>query len=220
MSTFTDQAAQWRGEFGKQYTDRNALSIERMEEMYRTNFGVSRTELNSRFIGGLDRSMRILEVGSNVGNQLLALQKLGFVSLYGVELQDYAVELSKQRSQHINIIQGSAFDIPFKDGFFDLVFTSGVLIHIHPNDIVAAMKEIHRCSRKLIWGFEYFADNYTEVPYRGHANLLWKTDFARLYLDAFSDLRLIKEERIEYKSQQERGKVDSMFLLGKVVSPN
>jgi len=45
------------------------------------------------------------------------------------------VERSKQNLKNIDILQGSAFDVPFKDGFFDLVFTSGVLIHLASGDI-------------------------------------------------------------------------------------
>jgi len=116
------------GEFGKKYTDRNILTLDELDEMYRKKIGVSRTELNNLFIGGLDRSIKILEVGSNIGNQLLLLQKMGFKNLYGIEINSYAVEFSKSRTKNIiNIIQGSAFDIPFKDKYFDLVFTSGLL---------------------------------------------------------------------------------------------
>lgn len=206
--------AKWSGAFGRDYTDRNALAPEEMEALYVSKYGVNRTNMNGRFIGELDRSKRILEVGSNVGNQLLCLQSMGFTTLFGVELQGYAVEISKRRTPNLNIIEGSAFDIPFKDGFFDLVFTSGVLIHIAPSDITKALREIHRCSRSLIWGFEYFSESYTEVVYRGNAGLLWKTNFAQLYLDTFSDLRLLKEERFKYKDDEN---VDTMFLLEKVL---
>jgi pseudaminic acid biosynthesis-associated methylase len=137
---------------------------------------------------------------------------MGFSNLYGIELQSYAVELSKSRTRRINIIEGSAFDIPYKDGYFDLVFTSGLLIHISPSDISRAMREIYRCTREYIWGFEYYADKYTEIAYRGHRNLLWKADFARLYLDQFGDLELVKEERLKYLDNDN---VDSMFLLRK-----
>jgi len=179
----------WRGEFGRAYTDRNAWSVGEMEEKYRHTYGLTRTEMNRRQLDHLDRNLRILEVGANVGNQLLCLQQMGFTSLYGIELQDYAVELAKQRTRHINLITGVAHDLPFKDRYFDLVFTSGVLIHIAPTEIVAVLREIHRCTRRYIWGFEYFAECYTEVNYRGHDGLLWKTDFARFYLDTFADLR-------------------------------
>lgn len=208
----TEQMEKWLGEFGKEYTDRNALSLEDMEVLYRRRYGVTRTELNERFLSGIDRSARILEVGSNIGNQLLCLQRMGFSKLYGIELQSYAVEFSKSRTKRINIIEGSVFDIPFKDGWFDLVFTSGLLIHINPCDIALAMREIHRCTREYIWGFEYYADRYTEITYRGHSNLLWKANFARLYLDLFGDLELIREERLKHLDSDNE---DIMFLLKK-----
>lgn len=212
MPKVTEQMKQWMGEFGKEYTDRNALSLEEMEELYRRNYGVTRTELNQRFMKEIDRSIRILEVGSNIGNQLLCLQRMGFSNLYGIELQRYAVELSKSRTRNSNIIEASALDIPYKDGYFDLVFTSGLLIHINPSDIATVMREIYRCTKKYIWGLEYYADHYTEISYRGQRNLLWKVDCAKLYLDEFRDLELIKEERIKYLDNDN---VDSMFLIRK-----
>jgi len=122
----------WSGDFGRDYTQRNPQSFEELESIYLKNYGISRTELNRKFLDGMDRSMRILEVGSNLGNQLVCLQRMGFKSLFGIELQSYAVEMAKSKTKGINIIQGEASDIPFKDGFFDMVFTSGVLIHIAP----------------------------------------------------------------------------------------
>jgi ubiquinone/menaquinone biosynthesis C-methylase UbiE len=110
------------------------------------------------------------------------------------------------------MIVGSAFGLPYRDASFELVFTSGVLIHIAPADIEAALREIHRCARRFIWGYEYFAERYTAVEYRGNDDLLWKTDFAKLYLDAFADLRLVREERLTYRTGD---LVDTMFLLEK-----
>ena len=88
-------------------------------------YGKTRTEFNEKFLEGTDRSASILEVGSNIGLQLLCLQRMGFNNLYGIELQNYAIELAKSRTRYINIIEGSIFDIPYKDGFFDIVFTTG-----------------------------------------------------------------------------------------------
>ena len=214
---FTDQTQQWSSEFGKEYTDRNPHTIEIMDALYKKQFGVTRTELNLMFLSNLDRSIKILEVGSNVGTQLQGLQGIGFENLYGIELQAHAVEVSKQNTKNINLIQGSAFDIPFKDSYFDLVFTSGVLIHISPGDLNIAMREIYRCTNEYIWGFEYYADQYTEIPYRGRRNLLWKADFERLYQDEFRELELVKEKRIKYLDNDN---VDSMFLIRKRSAKN
>ena len=203
---------QWAGDFGREYTERNTLSVNEMEDKYKKTHGITRTELNKKFIDDLDHSIKILEVGANIANQLKCIHRMGFNKLYGIELQSHAVEFAKQESKGINIIEGSAFDIPFKSGYFDLVFTSGVLIHICPSDIAAVMAEIHRSSREYIWGFEYYAEKYTEVTYRGHSNLLWKADFAEIYLDKFSDLELVKKEKFKYL---ENDNVDAMFLLRK-----
>ena len=208
----TSQLQRWNKIFGKEYTDRNKYTVSQLDKMYKKTYGITRTELNSQFIGKLDREIKILEIGSNIGNQLLVLQKMGFKNLFGLEPLEYAVELSKKRSIGINIIQGSAFDIPFKDNYFDLVFTSGVLIHINPKDIRKAMKEIYRCSNKYIWGFEYFSEKYQEVNYRGEKNLLWKADFPRLYIQNFSDLKLIKVKYIKYLQDKN---IDEMFILKK-----
>lgn len=214
----TPQMKTWSGEFGKAYTDRNPQTAAEVENLYLKQFGMTRIAMNEEFIGNLSRDMRILEVGANVGIQLMTLQKMGFKNLYGIELQQYAVEKGKQNSKNINLIQGYAFDIPFKDGYFDLVYTSGVLIHISPNDIHLALKEIHRCSSKYIWGLEYYADEYTEGgDYRGHRNLFWKTNFANEYLKLFEDLEVVKEKKYKYLDNDN---LDIMFLFQKKNAPS
>lgn len=214
MARITEQSEQWGGLFGKEYTDRNSFAVEQIDNRFRQQHGISRSEIYETFLGGFDRTIKILEVGSNIGNQLVFLQKMGFERLYGIELQNYAVEFSKSRTENINIIQGSAFDIPFKDGWFDLVFTSGLLIHIDPKDIGNALSEIYRCTNHYILGYEYYSDQLTEVLYRGHKKLLWKTDFAQLYLTEFRDLELAKENRLRYLDN--KNNIDSMFLIRKI----
>ena len=210
----TKQMEEWAGKFGEEYTERNMMTADEFDKLLRSRIGVYRTEQIDEFLSDLELN-NILEVGSNIGNQLLLLQKRGFKNLYGIELNRYAVEKSKERTKGkgIDIIQGSAFDIPFKDAYFDLVFTSGVLIHIPPQDINNVLDEIHRCSKKYIWGTEYFSEEYTQVNYRGHSELLWKTNFAKLYLDSFPDLKLVKEKRYPYL--EDKTLVDQVFLLKK-----
>jgi pseudaminic acid biosynthesis-associated methylase len=169
--------------------------------------------MNKNFIGELDREAKILEVGCNIGLQLVNLQEMGFKNLYGIELQPHAVELAKQRTKGMSIIQATAYDIPFKDGYFDMVFTNRVLIHMNPQEIDKALKEIVRCSNKLIYGSEYYADEITEIKnYHGQNNIAWKRDFAKLYQDLFPNLKLLKEEKYNYTFNKD---VDSTFLFSK-----
>lgn len=213
MTTNTFQEETWSGDFGTEYTDRNTFTPDEVDDLYIKNYGISRTQLNSEFLDNLELN-RILEVGCNVGNQLHVLKKIGYFDLWGIELQDYAVEVARKRTSGFNIVKGTAFDIPFKDNFFDLVFTSGVLIHISPDDIDKVLDEMYRCTNKYIWGFEYYnPDGYHTVTYRGNDNLLWKTNFSKLFLDRFSDLKLVHTKIVKYTNNDN---LDLMYLLEKI----
>ncbi len=215
----TEQLKEWTGEFGKEYTKRNLTTPEGVDNLYLSMYGITRTSINKDFIDFLDRDIRILEVGTNVGLQLNLLSKMGFQNLYGIEINPSAIEISHEINKGfpIYIIKASAFDIPFKDNWFDLVCTSGILIHIHPKDVYTAMSEIYRCTKKYIWCLEYFTnEGYKEIIYRGKSNLLWKTDFKKLFLDNFPKLKLIKEHFFPYIKNPDL--VDQMFLLEKNIS--
>jgi len=211
----TDQIKAWNGDFGRKYTNRNIFLPKDLDRFYIDTWGISRSQMLKDFIIPVKKNIKkVLEVGCNVGNQLNSLQNLGFKELYGIDIQSYAVEKAKRIAKDINIIKGSVFDIPFKDNYFDLVFTAGVLIHISPNDIDKALDEIYRCSKRYICGFEYFAEDYTEIKYRGKNNLLWKTDFSKLYLNRFNGLKIVKEKKYKYVKSD---KIDTMFLLEKKI---
>ena len=120
------------------------------------------------------------------------------------------LERARVRLPKAVLTQASAFAIPYSDQYFDLVFTSGVLIHIAPSDLRKVLTEIHRCARTWIWGFEYYAPETTEVVYRNHRSMLWKTDFARAFQRQFDDLELVREEHFRYLENEN---VDTAFLL-------
>ncbi|KKL78344.1 hypothetical protein LCGC14_2025770 [marine sediment metagenome] len=215
MKENSKQTKAWASEFGQEYTDRNMMDINAMDIIYKHRHGMSRSDMNKLFLDELDRDIRVLEVGSNIGLQLIFLQSAGFRNLYGIELSPYAVQLAKTQSEGINIIQGSALDIPFRDKYFDLVFTSGVLIHINPEDLNKVMSEIYRCTSKYIWGLEYYADKMTEINYRPskeNTNLLWKADYPTMFCDRFEDLKIVKKAFYKYLADENK---DVMYLLRK-----
>lgn len=209
----TKQIEFWKGDFGKEYTDRNTYSNEDWDKFYFNTWGKTKLEMNHDFIGHLPNDVKILEVGCNTGMQLNGLQRMGYENIFGVELQPYAVEQAKKFTKNINILCGSGFDLPFKDEYFDVVCTNGVLIHISPLDLSKIMSEMYRCSKKYIWGFEYFADEVTEINYRGHTNYLWKADYATMFMQNFPNLKLIKKEKYPYI--ENASNVDYMYLLEK-----
>ena len=185
MTTQTVDSAQlalWRSEFGRSYTDRNDHEKpERVASLARVLDGV--------------HMARVLEVGCNVGWNLAYLHRLGAQQLYGVEPQAYAVERARARSPAFNVLQGTAFELPFRDNWFDLAFTSGVMIHIAPADLPRAMDEIYRVARNWIMCIEYDATSEQRIAYRGHDEALWKRDHGGIWQRRYPELRLVR--RIE-----------------------
>jgi pseudaminic acid biosynthesis-associated methylase len=184
MST-TEQLKKWSGEFGERYTDRNEVDWRERVPGFREIFS------------GLTPG-RVLEIGCNRGHNLVALADLfPSANVVGIEPNPYAISKARQASPKVGVLQASAFDLPFKDGWADLAFTCGVLIHIALPDLRAAMAEIHRVSCRWIMCSEYFATEETTIPYRGHDDLLWKRDFGQHWLDWFPDLRLVRSGYLE-----------------------
>lgn len=207
------QRQTWEDEFGKEYLQRNIYTPKHLDEFYKNRYTLSRTDLNNRFLKNINKDAKILEVGTNIGNQLLHLQNMGFKNLYGIEIQERAINFAKKRADNLNIIKGDALDIPFKDDYFDLVFTSGVLIHISPGNINFAIDEIYRVTNSYIWGFEYYAKEYTDLMYQGNKDLMWKADFMKLYKERKKDLVKLDELKVSYTD--DKNLIDQMFLLQK-----
>src|SRR3989344_39125 len=206
----------WLSSFAKKYLDRNLLDPQQLDKSYKQKYGISRNKMNVDFVGNFKKDIKILEVGCNFGVQLLSLSKLGFENLYGIEINPKIVEFSRKKANFLNIIVGDAFNIPFKDDYFDLVFTSGLLIHISPKNIAKVISEIYRVSKKCIWCFEYFSKNYTEIEYWGHREVLWKANYCKIFLEKFKNLKLVKFKEFPYLNNDihDQNK-DIMFLLKK-----
>lgn len=210
----TDQIKVWTSEFGVEYSERCKFdSVEDFNALYVNRYGVSRDDIIADWLCDVPKDARILEVGTNIGNQLAAMQRVGFTNLYGIDVQRSAVEQSKELYDGLDIVVGSALDIPFKDGFFDLVYTNNVLIHISPNDISTVLGEMARVSKKLIWGFEYFAPEFTEITYRGNSNLLWKADYGSILCKENPQFSPVREQL--YDCLDEPGLQDKSYLLQK-----
>jgi pseudaminic acid biosynthesis-associated methylase len=132
----------------------------------------------------------VLEVGCNVGGNVHWLAKaLNPRDLYGVDINEEALADLRRDSPGVNAVWSPARTLPFRDGQFDLTFTTGVLIHQAPETLPLVMGELVRCSRRYVLCGEYHADELTEVPYRGQEGALWKRDWGKLYVDLFPELQ-------------------------------
>jgi pseudaminic acid biosynthesis-associated methylase len=170
-------------------------------DLWKSSFGDDYTHRNNSVDIGARRKLwelilpkgcqSILEVGANVGLNLDALAQITAAEMYAVEPNDTARDIlaSKELMPERNILSDAADKIGFPDSITDLVFTSGVLIHIPSEKLEASMREIYRLASKWIICGEYFAPSEEMVPYRGHDGAMWRRDYGSLYLDMFPNLK-------------------------------
>lgn len=175
----------WRGDFGDSYTDRNVADKNALS---------ARTKMWAQILRSIEGDLpsSILEIGANLGLNMRALKGLTDAELFALEPNAKArqILLGEEILQPQNLFDAHASSIPMDDHAVDMAFTSGVLIHIPPSDLLASCREIHRVSRKYIACAEYFSVDSQELKYRGHDGLLFKRDFGDFWMSNFPDLKL------------------------------
>jgi len=174
--------ALWAGDFGNAYVERNKGAGDVREPFWRS--------LLTAF-----PATSALEVGCNLGGNLRWVASvLPPQQVFGVDVNLSALRTLRASVPDVNAVHTRGRDLPFRDHWFDLVFTMGVLIHQPESTLPLVMSEIVRCSKKYVVCGEYFAERTVEMPYRGHSGALFKRDYGGLYQSLFPELTLRKQD--------------------------
>lgn len=175
----TAQEDFWASNFGKEYTERNGYCKI-----------PSRIAIFADVFKKTEDVTSILELGANVGSNVLAIKALK------PDAKFTAVEINKQaydqlkKIENVEAINQSILNFePQKQ--WDFVFTSGVLIHICPDELCNVYETIYKASKKYIWICEYYNPTPVEIEYRGISGKLFKRDFVGEMLKKYSDLVLL-----------------------------
>jgi len=181
---------------------------ERLEHLWAEEFGDAYVERNAQAGEGRDGFWQAflerhpvrnaLEIGCNVGANLRWIDGLlPSRAVWGVDINESALQAIRRRLPGINAVWSPARELPVRDRSFDLVFTAGVLIHQPESTLPLVMSEAVRASRRYVLALEYFAEDSTEVPYRGHEGALFKRDYGRLYRELFPELELLESGHLD-----------------------
>ncbi len=171
----------WAGDFGDDYVDRN-----KGVQSYRSKFW---TEVLNEF-----PVKRVLEVGCNIGGNIAWIARsVAPEEVWGLDVNRKALQQLRRDQPGVNAVFSPARELPFRDGWFDMTFTMGVLIHQPPEALPLVMSEIVRCSKRYVLCGEYFSEELTEVPYRGQSGALFKRNFGKDYQSLFPELKLRKQ---------------------------
>ncbi len=169
----SSQLDRWTGEFGREYTDRNQVDWRSRVDGFRQMLP--------------DDVVDVLEVGSNRGHNLLALKEALAVPVYGIEPNEYARSFAWEKD--LLVFDSTVYDLSDRRTY-DLVFTSGVLIHVPPDRLDEALWNIYQVSGRYILAIEYDGDDEA-IDYRGHTDMLWKRNIGAHYTRLFPDLQLV-----------------------------
>jgi pseudaminic acid biosynthesis-associated methylase len=129
----------------------------------------------------------LLELGPNIGRNIACLNHLlPDCKKSIVEISTPAFEVITQRYKFEHALNCSIMDSNFKDKQFDLVYTTGVLIHIAPENLHAHMEKMFKLSSRWILMCEMFSRVPKTVNYRNDDELLFTRDFGRFFLENFN----------------------------------
>ncbi|MDA0812779.1 MAG: pseudaminic acid biosynthesis-associated methylase [Verrucomicrobia bacterium] len=181
MTELSPQEEFWRGAFGSEYSDRNVGA----------NLAASNTALFSRALARACAPRTVLELGANIGMNLVALGHLfPDAELHAVEINAKACDRLRELLPPDRVTEGSILVADPGDGF-DLVLIKGVLIHIAPEDLATAYRRAVASSRRYLLICEYYNSTPVEVTYRGESQRLFKRDFCGEILDKHPEMQLI-----------------------------
>ena len=181
MTFKTEQEAFWAGEFGTEYIQRNQ--------------GYALLASNLDFFAKALRAARdvktCIEFGANIGMNLKALKLLHPTQgQHGIEINaDAALQLAQViPAEHVHQI--SILD--FEPGqTWDLVLIKGVLIHINPDELPQVYDKLVSSSNRYLLVAEYYNPTPVAIPYRGHADRLFKRDFAGEIMERHPQMQLL-----------------------------
>ena len=177
----TTQEEFWAGEFGDDYTDRNAdMSVV-----------PSNLALFSSVFRYTSNVQSVLELGANIGLNLIAIHSLlPKTRLTGIEINNKAYN-RLITLPYVEAVNSSFINLELDDSF-DFVFTKGVLIHQDPRMLQQIYELIYNYSNRYIFICEYYSPIPIEVKYRGHDFVLFKRDFAGEIMDKYQNIKLVK----------------------------
>lgn len=203
MTYSTEQEAFWAGEFGRDYIQRNIGP-----KLLAANLNFF-----SRALAGARGLQSCTEFGANIGMNLRALAHLyPGMRFEAAEINpDAALQLAQLIGDE-NVYRGSIADfVPSQPA--DLALIKGVLIHLNPELLPGVYDKLVAATRRWLLVAEYYNPTPVAVPYRNHADRLFKRDFAGEIMDRHKDMMLADYGFVYHRDPQFPQDDISWFLL-------
>jgi pseudaminic acid biosynthesis-associated methylase len=156
-----------------------------------------------------------IEFGANVGINLKALKLLyPNIEPQAIEINADAVKqlseiVSSPSIHHKSILEFEA------ESTCDLSLIKGVLIHINPDELPQVYDKLVASTHRYLLVAEYYNPTPVNITYRGHADRLFKRDFAGEIMERYPQLKLIDYGFVYHKDHSFPQDDLTWFLLEK-----
>lgn len=133
----------------------------------------------------------IFEIGTFSGRNLKHIGDMfDNVKLGGLDVSPVAIEFAKNKLPKADFFCKDLYDISSLSFSYDIVFTSGTLIHIVPNDIGGIIKSIVPFANKYIMHIEQIGNDeliagpkHMSPKYKESDQCQWNPDLIKTYND-------------------------------------
>jgi hypothetical protein len=142
----------------------------------------------------------IFEVGYFSGRNIKYLHDV-FDSVYisGLEINKKAVRFARQKLPDLELLSMNLHDMNSIDKKYDVVFSSGVLIHVPPEDLKGAVEKMIGISNKYVMHIESIGNNevtagpkHLNPTYKISGQTQWAPDLLAIYKDlGYNNIRVV-----------------------------
>jgi hypothetical protein len=185
----------WGGSFGDSYQARNASNWASIKNRARLFGDIFQAMENANKVTSSPQAFpsSVIEVGGGCGDNLRAIDMIYERSRQPIKLMscDPNEAARKAMADVATVLPGDLDQLPYGDDAADMVFTSGVLIHVPPPELDRAMTEIFRVSRRWILSIEYFNPVPDEIRYQDRPGMLWRRDWGEMWLGKYPTLKVV-----------------------------
>ena len=123
------------------------------EKLYRIGYHSKMKNHGANYVDYISQNYkfkRILDIGCSNGVAVHKFKKQRKES-YGIDVAHIAIRYAAEKTLVPNCIMADASDLPFKDGFFDAIFSCDVLEHLERRDVGKAISEMMRVCKGFLF---------------------------------------------------------------------
>lgn len=161
VGSMTSQERAWFGKHGFRYI------VHHLEE----DWEQTRIPFWTMALSLVPEAESFCEFGANIGSNLKAIRKIRpMASIHAVEVNPIACEILRAEKFLATSASISQVELGEK---YDFVFSRGVLIHVKPSELQAAMRRMAEHSSRYVMIFEHYSDTMESL--QGYGEVVAKT---------------------------------------------